>query len=75
MGVKTTVTEETIGDSLRSMNRIKLKIRHRLQEACKLASALKVTVGLLGSDFDTYLMRDHRSHGSFGNTIILARLK
>lgn len=70
-----TSTAELIGLSMRSVNSIYFKIRHRVAEACKFASPLKGAVEVDESYFCAHRVRGKRGRGAYGKTIGLGLLK
>ena len=70
-----TSTAELIGISVRSVNSIYLKIRHRLAEACEQSSPLTGSVEVDESYFGAQRVRGKRGRGAYGKTIVFGLLK
>ena len=70
-----TSSAELIGISVRSVNSIYLKIRHRLAEACEQSSPLTASVEVDDSYFGAQRVRGKRGRGAYGKTIVFGLLK
>ena len=75
MDFTATDTAELTGISLRSTNTIFLKIRHRIAQACELASPLQGAVEVDESYFGPHRVRGKRGRGAYGKTIVFGLLK
>ncbi len=75
LDVTATSTAELTGLSVRSVNAIYLKIRHRLAALCESESPLSGAVEVDESYFGAQRVRGKRGRGAYGKTIVFGLLK